>query len=126
MPAADFRLVLSHSPDLFYQAASWGTDLMLSGHNHGGQIRFPFLGAVFMPSRYSRRFDRGFFRRGNMLLYVNEGIAGRHPVRYGCPPEVTRFVLRCGRDATDRLGLGGEIAHGGQREALERGWAQGR
>ena len=69
---------------------------MFSGHNHGGQIRLPLVGAVFMPSRYSRRFDRGFFRAGRTLLYVNEGIAGKHPVRYGCPPEISRFVLRQG------------------------------
>ena len=55
---------------------------MLSGHNHGGQIRLPFVGPVFMPSRYSRRFDRGFFRQNGTLLYVNEGVGGKHPVRY--------------------------------------------
>ena len=94
MPPADFRMLLSHSPDRFYRAESWGIDLMLSGHNHGGQIRLPWIGAVFMPSIYSRRFDRGFFRRGRTLMYASDGIAGMHPVRYGCPPEVTRFVLR--------------------------------
>ena len=55
-----------------------------------------WVGAVFMPSLYSRRFDRGFFRDEQTLLYVNEGIAGMHPVRYGCPPEISRFVLRTG------------------------------
>jgi predicted MPP superfamily phosphohydrolase len=94
MPAADFRLLLSHSPDRFYRAERWGIDLMVAGHNHGGQIRLPLVGAVFMPSVYSRRFDRGFFRRGRTLMYASEGIAGLHPVRYGCPPEVTRFTLR--------------------------------
>jgi uncharacterized protein len=96
IPPAEFRLLLSHCPDQFYRAAGWGMDLVLSGHNHGGQIRLPAVGPVFMPSRYSRRFDRGFFRRGRTLMYVTEGIAGTHPARYGCPPEVCRFVLRCG------------------------------
>ncbi len=94
IPPADLRILLSHSPDLFYKAQDWGVELMFSGHNHGGQIRIPFVGPVFMPSRYSRRFDRGFFRANGTLLYVNEGIAGKHPVRYGCHPEITRFVLR--------------------------------
>jgi uncharacterized protein len=95
-PPADLRILLSHSPDLLYKAQEWGVDLMFSGHNHGGQIRLPLVGAVFMPSRYSRRFDRGFFRAKGTLLYVNEGIAGKHPVRYGCPPEISKFVLRRG------------------------------
>jgi len=97
VPPADFRLLLSHSPDMFYRAQDWDVDLVFSGHNHGGQIRVPILGPVFMPSRYSRRFDRGFFRGGGTLMYVGEGIAGKHPVRYGCPPEVCRFVLRAAR-----------------------------
>jgi predicted MPP superfamily phosphohydrolase len=94
IPGADLRVLLSHSPDLFYRARGWGIDLMLSGHNHGGQIRLPVVGPVFMPSRYSRRFDRGFFRSGGTLMYVSEGVAGTHPARYGCPPEVCRFALR--------------------------------
>ena len=101
VPAADFRILLSHSPDLFYKAQRWGIDLMLSGHNHGGQIRFPLIGPVFMPSRYSRRFDRGFFRQNGTLLYVNEGVGGKHPVRYGCPPEVSRLVLHAASRAGD-------------------------
>jgi predicted MPP superfamily phosphohydrolase len=101
VPPADCRILLSHSPDLFYKASRWGIDLVLAGHNHGGQIRLPFVGPVFMPSRYSRRFDRGFFRAGRTLLYVSEGVAGKHPVRYGCPPEVGRFVLRPTADARE-------------------------
>lgn len=95
---------------------------MLSGHNHGGQIRLPFIGPVFMPSRYSRRFDRGFFRRNGTLMYVNEGIGGKHPVRYGCPPEVSRLVLHAG------VGMGGEedgaVPHA-KRAGLERKWVKG-
>ena len=94
VPAADFRILLSHSPDQFYKARAWGVDLMLSGHNHGGQIRLPAFGPVFMPSLYSRRLDRGFFRSGSTFLYVSEGVAGKHPFRYGCPPEICCFVLK--------------------------------
>jgi predicted MPP superfamily phosphohydrolase len=120
MPTADFRILLSHSPDRFYRAAQWGVDLMLSGHNHGGQIRLPLVGAVFMPSVYSRRFDRGFFRRGRTLMYASDGIAGMHPVRYGCPPEVTRFVLRTGCDSGIRSGVETRSARARHREAMER------
>jgi predicted MPP superfamily phosphohydrolase len=110
MPPADFRLLLSHSPDRFYRAVRWGIDLMLSGHNHGGQIRLPLVGAVFMPSVYSRRFDRGFFRRGRTLMYASDGIAGMHPVRYGCPPEITRFVLRTAPASSEWDTSGGTTA----------------
>jgi predicted MPP superfamily phosphohydrolase len=94
MPAADLRIVLSHTPDLFYRVASWNAvDLMLCGHNHGGQVRLPLVGPVLMPSRYSRRFDRGFFRRGRTCMYVSHGLGAKHPVRWNCPPEIARLIL---------------------------------
>lgn len=93
-PEADVCFVLSHSPDMFSRAPSWGADLVLAGHNHGGQIRLPVLGPILMPSRYGRRYDLGFFRKGRSLMYVSRGVGGKHPLRYGCPPEVTRLVLR--------------------------------
>ena len=120
MPEADFRILLSHSPDRFYRAARWGIDLVLSGHNHGGQIRLPLVGAVFMPSVYSRRFDRGFFRRGRTLMYASDGVAGMHPVRYGCPPEITRFVLRPAPAAGDPGESDRTTAHARKRPARQR------
>jgi predicted MPP superfamily phosphohydrolase len=116
VPDADFRLLLSHSPDMFYRAEGWDVDLMLSGHNHGGQIRLPFVGPVFMPSRYSRRFDRGFFRQRRTLMYVSEGVAGKHPVRYGCVPEISRFVLRA---AALPRGMERHKTRGRKYEAIE-------
>jgi len=100
MPEADFRLLLSHSPDQFPRAASKGVDLVLAGHNHGGQVRLPILGPILMPSRYSRHFDRGFFGSGGSLLYVSQGLGGKHPIRFGCHPEITRFTLRAVSTAT--------------------------
>ncbi len=123
-PPAEFRILLSHSPDRFYRAARWGIDLMFCGHNHGGQIRLPLVGAVFMPSIYSRRFDRGFFRRERTLMYVNEGVGGMHPVRYGCSPEVARFVLRPARGSSALPGLERRTAHRRQSDARERDWVQ--
>jgi len=120
MPPAEFRILLSHSPDQFYAASARGIDLMLSGHNHGGQIRLPLIGPIFMPSRYSRRFDRGFFRRGRTLMYVSEGVAGKHPYRYGCPPEVTRFVLRAALAEIPR-----SVGAMGRPSTLGEDWASG-
>ncbi|MBX6313752.1 MAG: metallophosphoesterase [Isosphaeraceae bacterium] len=94
MPEADFRLLLSHTPDLFPEAVAWGIDLMLAGHVHGGQVRLPVVGPVLMPSRYSRRYDRGFFQAGRTLLHVSQGVAGKHPIRFGCLPEISRLTLR--------------------------------
>ena len=76
-----------------YQSQSQNIDLMLSGHNHGGQVRFPLVGSVLVPSRYGRRYDCGTFDEPPTVLHVCRGLAGQHPLRYNCRPEVTKLVL---------------------------------
>jgi uncharacterized protein len=49
---------------------------------------------LFVPSRYSRHYDMGVFFEPPTLLYVSRGLAGQHPLRFFCRPEVTWLVLR--------------------------------
>jgi predicted MPP superfamily phosphohydrolase len=93
-PGEGFRLCLSHTPDHIRWARRNGVGLMLSGHNHGGQIRLPLFGSLFVPSRYSRRYDCGVFWEQPTLLYVSRGLGAREPIRWNCRPEVTRLILR--------------------------------
>ncbi len=96
-PPEPFRLCLSHTPDNIAWARRAKIDLMLSGHVHGGQIRFPVFGSMLVPSKYGRRYDCGAFDEGPTFLYVGRGLSGEHPIRYLCKPEVTRIVLRAPR-----------------------------
>jgi uncharacterized protein len=94
-PREPFRLCLSHTPDNIRWARRAGVDLMLSGHVHGGQIRFPLFGSVLVPSRYGRRYDCGVFDETPTLLHVSRGLSGDYPIRYLCRPEATLLTLRC-------------------------------
>jgi predicted MPP superfamily phosphohydrolase len=89
-----FRLLVSHTPDNIGWAKRHGCKLMLSGHNHGGQIRVPVFGSLFVPSRYSRRYDMGTFHEPPTVLHVNRGLSGKEPIRIRCRPQVTRLVLK--------------------------------
>jgi predicted MPP superfamily phosphohydrolase len=91
-----FRLLLSHTPDNISWARRHKMDLMLAGHVHGGQIRLPLIGSLFVPSRYSRKYDCGTYYEAPTVMHVSRGLAGQHPVRFNCPPEVTRIILRRG------------------------------
>ena len=94
--AESFRVLLSHTPDNITWARQQGIDVMLSGHTHGGQIRLPILGPVYSPSRFGCRYSAGVFWLEPTLLHVSRGLSGREPIRYNCPPELTKLVLRCG------------------------------
>lgn len=93
------RIGLSHHPDVIDLLAGRHLDLLLCGHTHGGQIRFPFFGSVVVPSRHEGRYASGFHRVGDVLLYVSRGIGAIPPLRILCKPEIATFVLRPARPA---------------------------
>lgn len=65
-PTDDFyTILLSHNPRYYDVYKEWGADLTLSGHVHGGMVRFPIVGAIFSP-------DEGFLPRYDAGLYGNE------------------------------------------------------
>jgi predicted MPP superfamily phosphohydrolase len=99
-PEGPFRLCLSHTPDNLPWARRVGIDLMLSGHVHGGQVRFPLIGSLLVPSIYGRRYDCGTFHEPPTVLHVSRGLSGEWPIRYGCMPEATLLTLRCGLGAS--------------------------
>lgn len=53
------HIVLAHEPDALADLIEGQTDLVLCGHAHGGQIRFPFLGSLHVPSSLGRKADMG-------------------------------------------------------------------
>ena len=87
---------VTHHPDAIDILAGRRIDLLVCGHTHGGQIRFPFFGAVVVPSRYEGRYASGFHRVGGVLMYISRGIGAIPPVRILCRPEVATFTLRKG------------------------------
>lgn len=91
------RVLLSHSPDQLRWSRRNNFDLMLAGHNHGGQIRLPWIGPIVAPSRYGVKYASGLFYEPPTLLHVSRGVAGLHPIRLNCRPEITRLVLRSKR-----------------------------
>ena len=69
---------------------------MLAGHNHGGQVRLPLVGAILAPSLSGTRYACGTFRRGNTVLHVSRGTGSLTPFRWNCPPEIALLVLGLG------------------------------
>lgn len=85
-------IMMAHEPDVFARMPDRVT-LTLSGHTHGGQVRF--LGwAPIVPSRYGRRYAYGHVREVGRDLVVSGGIGtSQLPIRFGIPPEIVLIEL---------------------------------
>ncbi len=81
-------ILLAHEPDIFTEVPD-RVAITLSGHTHGGQVRFgPW--APVVPSQYGDRFAYGCIRETGRDLVVSGGLGcSGLPVRFGMPPEIT-------------------------------------
>ncbi|MGH7739979.1 MAG: metallophosphoesterase [bacterium] len=90
----DAKILLAHQPDHFYLAKKIKAQLQISGHCHGGQICFPLIGPLIVPSDEGRKYAGGFIREGNQTLFIHRGIGGYPPLRTLCPPQVVKLILK--------------------------------
>jgi uncharacterized protein len=98
IPKEQYKILLSHAPDLADYAVNLGIQLQLSGHSHGGQIQIPFYGALITPP-FAKKYREGFYEvttvDSSLSLYVNRGIGTtRLPFRFLSVPELTLFTLQ--------------------------------
>jgi predicted MPP superfamily phosphohydrolase len=97
VPKDEAVVLLAHEPDYADHVAGYPVDLQLSGHSHGGQVRLPFVGAVFLPE-LARKYVWGLYKIGELTLYTNAGLGTVElPVRLNCPPEITMLTIRRGK-----------------------------
>lgn len=94
IPGDAVSLLLSHTPEIYRQAAHAGFDALLCGHTHGGQICLPGGYPITIDSNCPRYMAAGSWRYHDMRGYTTRG-AGTSivEVRYNCPPEITLHRL---------------------------------
>jgi len=97
--SSPFTILLAHSPEIFPEIDRTRADLVLAGHTHGGQIRLPFVGPLWLP-RGSEPYVSGWFENAQARMYVTRGIGTTIlPFRFLCRPELPLITLRAGRHA---------------------------
>lgn len=87
-----FRICIFHSP-AFFEKASEKCSLSLSGHTHGGQVKIPFWGPLWVP-RGSGPYLQGWYQLSNSRMYVSRGLGTSVlPIRFGSRPELSFISL---------------------------------
>ena len=88
IPQDEPLIFLSHNPDAAYHVENRSACLVLSGHTHGGQVRW--LGRYLVrDSSFGVSHPHGLYNHGQAQIYVTNGVGTVYlPVRILCPPEV--------------------------------------
>lgn len=91
-----FKIFLTHCIDHPEDLASRRFDAVFGGHSHGGQVRFPLVGALITRSNLARKYARGVFKINRTLFHINNGLGGGKwtDFRLLCPPEATFLEIR--------------------------------
>ena len=86
-------ILLSHQPDIFPKA--WeDANIILAGHTHGGQVVFPIIGALLVPSAYGQKFRSGYIEENNKKMIVTKGLGTSIlPIRFNCKPEINVILF---------------------------------
>jgi predicted MPP superfamily phosphohydrolase len=86
-------VLLAHDPASFMNISAEPA-IMLAGHTHGGQVRFPLIGPLHTSSRapmswiYGHTIDRG------RDIFVSGGVGtSLLPIRFNMPPEIVMMEL---------------------------------
>lgn len=89
-----YLIMCAHRPESFYPwdyADTWGIDLVLSGHLHGGQVILPGVGGLYSPlDGFFPKFDYGQYQLGDSDMIITRGLSSDPKVlpRFNNPPEI--------------------------------------
>ena len=88
------KIMMSHRPDsfIFGDASSyWDVDLVISGHDHGGQVAIPFLGGIYGGDQgWFPEYVHGMYQKDEMHLFVTSGLGSHDQMlkRFNNFPEI--------------------------------------
>lgn len=69
----DYKILLIHEPDYIDNIKDISYDLILAGHSHNGQVRFPFIGAIYKPNG-SKKYYEDYYKVNNSDIYISSGL----------------------------------------------------
>lgn len=91
-----YTVLLAHRPYDFKTFVKMKPNVILSGHEHGGQFRFPLIGGVFAPGEgFLPEYESGVYNEEITTMIVSRGLGnGEAPIRINNQPEITVIELR--------------------------------
>jgi len=88
-------ILLSHSPEIYKSINELSIPLVLAGHTHGGQVRLPILGAIFVPGgNIPEHLMKGIAKDNDTTFYISVGLGTRLvPIRFMSRAEIALITV---------------------------------
>lgn len=93
------KILMMHRPNtLIYtlnQPDDWHIDAVISGHDHGGLMRLPFIGGVFCPEQgFFPKYTKGEYVLNGARMFLSAGLDGYFEFpRIFNPPDVMQLIV---------------------------------
>lgn len=91
----NFKILLSHRPELFDVYSNTNVNLIFTGHAHGGQFRLPFIGGLVAPDQgFFPKLTEGIHTKNNRSMVISRGLGNSIiPLRLFNRPELVVVTL---------------------------------
>ena len=88
-----YTIVLMHEPDQIDSISNYSFDLVFAGHSHLGQVRLPYIGAIWTPYGSKKYYDE-HYKVNNADLYISGGVGtSKYKVRLFDRPSISLYRL---------------------------------
>ena len=71
--SVNYKILLLHEPDYIDDIKDISYDLTLAGHSHNGQVRLPFIGAIYTP-KGAKKYYSEYYKVKNTDMYISNGL----------------------------------------------------
>ena len=92
----DINILLTHTIDAFFYIGENEIDVSFSGHSHGGQIRFPWIGPLITHTQLGPTYAAGIKELKGAVCSISRGVGASRffSLRLLCRPEAIILNLQ--------------------------------
>jgi len=88
-----YSILLTHEPDVYDDVKNYNFDLILAGHSHNGQVRFPLVGSIYKVNGAKKYYDEHYIL-DNTEMFISGGLGtSKYKFRFLTKPSINFYRL---------------------------------
>ena len=101
---SSLKIMMAHRPDSFIfgdVSSVYDIDLVVSGHDHGGQVVIPFLGGLYGGDQgWFPKYIHGMYQKDLERIFVTSGLFSQKEIlpRFNNLPEIAMITINGGKN----------------------------